>query len=192
MKECKHYSKLYSSYIEHELAAEERAQFERHLNACPTCQENLKALQLIRKRLRTLKPIQTRPDFETVLRARIQMTKNVGRYSFWALPPVVRWPAMATAAAVLLFIMGTWIKTLNFPQTTSTSEKANLTGTNYFYSLEIVPLPQQEPAKSLKTPGTRTEIARSERKVSVSRSDTMQHKREQIELKRRHIRAVSF
>jgi hypothetical protein len=76
---CQHYGESYSLYLENELAGDQKKQFEHHLNSCPACQKAVSQLKIIRNSLHSIPNIQASKDFETILRARIQMTKNIGR-----------------------------------------------------------------------------------------------------------------
>ncbi len=204
MKSCEHYEELCSRYLELELSAAERKDFEEHLNSCPSCREKLEDIRLIRQRLKKLKPITTTPDFETVLRAQIQMSKHMGRFGrspYWPLPAYLRWPALGLAAALLVFAVTflfqrgsdfQWFRGLSpATETFATPSSPSISTGNIFYSLELVPLPQK------KTHAENQPKAQERQPVSGQAGgeavhDSVQIAKEAREKAKRYIRTVSF
>ncbi len=86
-----------------------------HLAACPSCKERVAQLAALRQRLTRMAQVKTTDDFDVVLRARIQMSKKIGRTSW--LPELLQersplWGyALAGAAVVLLAYAGSFIFT---------------------------------------------------------------------------------
>ena len=201
MKSCEQFEELCSRYLELELSAAKRKEFEDHLDSCPSCREKLEDIRFIRQRLKKLKSITTTPDFETVLRAQIQMSKHIGRSEYWPLPAYLRWPAMGLAAALLIFAVtflfqrgqsSQWLQRFQ-PATETFASPSNPTIStgNIFYSLELVPLPQ----RNVRDTGKPRALERQDLEgVSGGKAahDSVQIAEEAREKAKRHIRTVSF
>ncbi len=82
MENCHEFDERASSFLEKEMPEDERRSFQSHLNDCERCRMQIRRLESLRLHLKKLPSVQTRPDFESVLRARIQMSKNIGRRSW--------------------------------------------------------------------------------------------------------------
>ena len=108
---CKQFEEQCSLYVENELPEHERRRFEAHLRDCSLCQQTIVRLELLRVQLKNIPRLQPSRDFETILRARIQMTKQIG-LSPWAMyfqrlkVPAYAVSITAIAAAILFFHLG--------------------------------------------------------------------------------------
>ncbi len=204
MKNCEDFAEHCSAYVEHELSAEEKTAFEKHIRSCPTCMQRVEALRRLRKRLRNLQPISTPPDFETILRARIQISKKVGRSKWLLAPQPLRWPAIGFAAVVLLIAV-TFLMQSHFfsqplnsaapkAQSSTTSTPLKIAKGHVLYTLDAISFPQQNlPLSSVESPkpGERIEAA-LERERQVLQTDSTSTIGEVKSRLKRHIRAVSF
>ncbi|RMF61614.1 MAG: hypothetical protein D6743_13285 [Calditrichaeota bacterium] len=199
MKNCDLYSELCSRYLEQDLPAHERTELEAHLETCPTCRATLEELRYLRQRLKNLQPISTSPHFETVLRARIQMSKHIGRRSLWAWPEFRRWPVLGFAAAALVLALvfllqyqpaNHWLQRLNPAQSVVSSAQASQNP--IYYSLELVPIPQNVAPVHGRSGGLMPGAAQTPAALSETPVDSSGLRGEAREKFKRHIRAVSF
>ncbi|KAA3610632.1 MAG: hypothetical protein DWQ05_21685 [Calditrichaeota bacterium] len=104
MQKPRNYSEWYSRYLEGELSAGEKRSLENYLEKNPQEKQNVEQLAALRSNLSQLQSIKISDDFETVLRARIQMEKKIGQNSFFSFFQEWRAPALGIASALLLFI----------------------------------------------------------------------------------------
>lgn len=107
-KKNQSYEELCSAYLEQELTREQKLQFERHLKSSPELQTILERMMALRTRLRQVRTVQSSGDFETILRARIQMTKNIGQGRLAMFMHRYRVPTLAVSmtaviAAIIFF-----------------------------------------------------------------------------------------
>lgn len=79
MSECKRFKKLISDYLDDELSADLRVNFDNHLEDCPGCADTTSQIETLKDELKKLPQIQTSPDFDTVLRTRIRIESGIGR-----------------------------------------------------------------------------------------------------------------
>lgn len=98
---CKRYQEQCSLYLEDELAAHDRQAFEAHLQHCPLCQHTMMRLRALRLNLKNISRIAPSRDFETILRARIQMTKQIGQSPWASIFQRFKVPAYALSMAVI-------------------------------------------------------------------------------------------
>ena len=107
MENCERYTELYSSYVDHEMSAAERTSFEKHLHQCASCRGTINGILKLRDQLKCLEAPVTSPDFETILRARIQLSKKIGRSAWF--PTFRGWGTHAlgftAAVAVIVFAL---------------------------------------------------------------------------------------
>ena len=94
-----------SAFIDDETNEQEASRIKKHLDACPGCQEQFKALKSVRTSLSSLSKISASPSFDVILRDRIrrEMHDRSSRFSA-ALFPRFRVPAFAAAAVAVLVI----------------------------------------------------------------------------------------
>ena len=104
MQKPRDYSDLYSPYLEGELAAEERQMLEKYLAQNPQENQKIEQLKALRMAMQQMQPVNVSDDFDTILRARIQMEKKTGRYSFATAFQGWRMAVLGAATVVLLFV----------------------------------------------------------------------------------------
>jgi len=126
MANCNRISDLFSEYVENDLPRDDAAKVQAHLAACPSCKERVDQLMVLRQRLTGMHQVKTTDDFDLVLRARIQMSKKIGRSTLLPQFFVNRSPlfnyAMATAAVLLLVFTGSLMLS---PQSETPRNSAN-------------------------------------------------------------------
>ncbi|MCA9744281.1 zf-HC2 domain-containing protein [candidate division KSB1 bacterium] len=167
---CQHYEETCSLYVEHDLPQSENDRFAKHLKACTACQQKVARLKLIRTNLRQLSTIQPSRDFDTVLKARIQMSKNVGRGQWATNFDRMKFPAytlsMAAVVATIFFLhistppgeQTTPLHSSKLEQSFATDEE--IQAGEIVYSVDVLTQPQR--SRSIKVP--------EKRKSSVMRS----------------------
>lgn len=101
-KNCQQNEETCSRYVERELTQDEQNRFVEHLNACPQCQQKVAQLENIRARLRSMASITPSREFNTVLRTRIQMSKNIGRGQWSASFDKFKFPAYTVSMAAVI------------------------------------------------------------------------------------------
>ena len=118
MNNCKRFNEMISDYIEGGLFKDDKKYFENHLKECPTCSETVSKMQILQKKLRSLKLLQTSPDFETVLRTRIRIESGIGRRRLheiiWSWPAKVPVYGMSLALIIIAFVLV--VEQINKPQ----------------------------------------------------------------------------
>ncbi len=93
-------------YVDGLLSAEARKEVEQRLDQDADAKELYTQLKALRNGLRSLPAIKTSPDFDTVLRTRIQMEKSFSRGGF--LSGNVRIPAFVAVGAVVVVAVLLW------------------------------------------------------------------------------------
>lgn len=72
MNTCKRLSASFSDFVENTMLPEQRRVLEAHLSVCAGCRNDIAQLQSLRASLNRLPRLQTPPDFEAILRARLR------------------------------------------------------------------------------------------------------------------------
>ncbi|MBN1560223.1 zf-HC2 domain-containing protein [candidate division KSB1 bacterium] len=105
MKNCDHYTTLFSDYIDGDLDDRARSSLRAHLAACPACAQRLNAMQAVRGSLAQLPHIKTSESFDLLLQARLrrEMRQAPRRRPFPLFELNWRVPAYAAAALCLVF-----------------------------------------------------------------------------------------
>lgn len=147
MKNRKRIEELLSQFAEGELEAVERRELEQVLRSNPHYEHTIANLQALRSRLRQMKGVSPSSDFDTILRARIQMSKRVGR-SRWSEYFTGRLvlPAFGAAAVLLLmFLAFSWsdLMTDNPEVYGIAPAHAEFHTGDMIFSLDLVSLPQR-------------------------------------------------
>ncbi len=156
MANCNRISDLFSEYVENDLSRDDAAKVQAHLAACPSCKERVDQLTALRQRLTGMHQIKTTDDFDLVLRARIQMSKKIGRPTllpqfFYNRPPLFSY-AMATAAVLLLVFAGSMMLS---PQGDTSRNSANPSPYTFSKSQLTFPFDRVRPAAGgLKRPAS--------------------------------------
>jgi len=86
MTDCKRLKDHLYDYVDGILPKESRKLLKEHLEQCPECESVLQNLNALKSQLQTLKPLQTSPDFDMILRTRIKMDRSLNRGG------LVNWP----------------------------------------------------------------------------------------------------
>lgn len=94
-----------NEYVDGTLAADDRAEVDRHLGACDACRRAVAEFGDVRRAVRELPPL-TPPDFQTVARA--FQGRAAERHADAALPPTFRFTWLAAAAVVLIAVGVAW------------------------------------------------------------------------------------
>lgn len=160
---CQLYGESFSLYVENELTGDQKKQFEHHLEKCQNCQQAIAQLRVIQNSLQNIPIIQTSKDFETILRARIQMTKNIGRGQWSELFDRFKVPAYAvslTAIILTIFYFHLNSPIQNQPPSTYSSEnlqtsvyETDIQPGDIVYGVEI--LTQSKESRLMKVPENR-------------------------------------
>jgi len=98
---------MVSDYIEGELDQHNQGLMEKHLRDCLGCKNKISQLKQLIQNLKKLPRIAVSPDFETILRARINRESRLAKrqkYS-WLATRQFRIPAYAFGAAVLVLAL---------------------------------------------------------------------------------------
>ena len=106
MNACKRFSESFSDYAENTMLPEQRHAVEAHLSVCAECQAAIARLQNLRSTLSQLTKVQTPPDFEAILRARMRReSKRTASPGFSLRLPMALMPRFAVFAvgAMLVF-----------------------------------------------------------------------------------------
>ncbi len=94
-----------SAYLDGELVPDEIAEVRRHLTDCPSCQEELEGLRLVKTALAGLKQPELPADFAAGVWARIERSPAQA-VTRWAGPWAwLRRPALAAAAVALAIVL---------------------------------------------------------------------------------------
>lgn len=150
MKNRKRIEKLLSQFAEGELDAAERDELEQVLRSNPQYKQIVANLQALRGRLRRMKHVAPSRDFETILRARIQMSKRVGR-SRWGdyFGSRLALPAFGAVAVLLVTLLAfSWsdMTTNNVAASTGYSvdpSQSEFHSGDMVFSLDLVSIPQR-------------------------------------------------
>ncbi len=110
MQKSRDYSHLYSRLIDGELSIDERQILEKHLEENAQEKQRVEQLKSLRNAMQNLQPVKISDDFSTILRARIQMEKKVGRLSLVSVLQAWRVPAFGVATAVAIFIVFSFLQ----------------------------------------------------------------------------------
>lgn len=110
MTPCQRHKKQLQSYLDNELAAIEKKEFETHLDGCVECGDHVRRLKRLRQSLKSLTPVPCDSNFEILLRERIrrEMAGKIKRRP--VIIPAIRWSF--AAVAVLAISLGS-IKLFN-------------------------------------------------------------------------------
>ncbi len=161
---CQRFKGMVSDYIEGELDHQNQSLMEKHLKDCLRCKTNVSQLKGLIQNLRELPKRTVSPDFETILRARINRESRLARRQSNRWFPVgqFRLPAYLFGAAVLvvaLFTVFIMSKSSRFspPQANINEEWIqggvekvdSATNERYFYIIEK----QQVPNVNYQIPG---------------------------------------
>lgn len=104
---CQRFKAMVSDYIEGELGRESQVEMEKHLRGCLGCKNKISQLKQLIQNLKKLPRIAVSPDFETILRARINRESRLAKrqkYS-WLATGQFRIPAYVFGAAVLVLAL---------------------------------------------------------------------------------------
>jgi anti-sigma factor RsiW len=102
MKNCERFTELLSDYAENALPSAEKRELDVHLQQCSECRSAAEGVVNLRRNLHRLAALQTTPDFETILRARIKMERRAQNAPIWNLRYIApRRLATYSAAAVV-------------------------------------------------------------------------------------------
>jgi len=93
-------------YVDGLLSPEAKRDTEKQLEQQPDAQEFYTQIKAIKNSLKYLPTIKTSPDFDTVLRTRIQMEKSLSRRGLWS--GNIRVPAFAVVGAVAVVAILFW------------------------------------------------------------------------------------
>lgn len=105
MSQCDKYSKWFSAYMEGDLASNQCAQIEAHLDSCDDCRARYQSLKALNHRLNHLARPKTGPHFESLLYYRLrQEQRQRRRFGFALFGRTGFAPAYAVAALLLIFI----------------------------------------------------------------------------------------
>lgn len=110
MSFCQGFEEKIFDHVEGLLPHEFRQEVNEHFQSCHRCSNIYSTLLGVKTQLRSLKPVKTSADFETVLRTRIRMERSLSRRSFFAKPIGIQIYA-ATGAFIVLaafFFLGSW------------------------------------------------------------------------------------
>ena len=105
MKNCDHFTKLFSDYLDDDLDEPAKHSLLTHLKDCPACETKLNELKDIKRSLATLPRVKTSASFDMLLHARLRQEMRQKRG--WSFPFFeVNWrvPAFAAAAICFLFL----------------------------------------------------------------------------------------
>ena len=181
MTGCDRFKDAIWDYVDGLLPTESRKNIEKHLKECTVCLTGHADAKALRSRLKSLRPLKTSANFETILRTRISMERSLRRRSILDGP--MRFPAYVTAAALLILaaVFGANLKQSNTlsPQPSQFSVNSNPEGANseqINYPVDVLDLSRR---------GTSLDSDAPRRAVS-SRSDSTRN------LSRERIRTVEF
>lgn len=202
MNNCDKFAELCSDYVEQSLSRADHQAMESHLADCPTCYEKVHGIKLLRNRLKQLPSLKTTPDFETVLRARIQISKNIGSPTFFKFPVQYRLPAFAVAVMVLI-ISASFLIQNQFPSASSLAGsaaagasaakvKSSAAVGNYIYSLDAIPMPQQDDPAALVSGSSAAQRAGENAAPAGSIPDSIKSKNRLEQRLKMQARQVSF
>jgi anti-sigma factor RsiW len=104
MNSCDKIKKLAFLYNDHALESTQLSQVQNHLAGCPACRSHFAQAQQIRKSLKHLPRVQTAPDFNAVLRARLRTESTRQPFFRFDLNSRV-WRVPAYASLALIFIV---------------------------------------------------------------------------------------
>jgi len=103
MKNCERFTELLSDYAENSLAPSENRELDFHLEQCSECRSAAAGVVNLRRNLHHLPALQTSPDFETILRARIKLDRRTHVAPIWNMRYITpRRLATYSAAAVVV------------------------------------------------------------------------------------------
>jgi hypothetical protein len=104
---CQRFKSMVSDYIEGELDRQNQAQMEKHLRDCLGCKSKISQLKQLIQNLKTLPKRAVSPDFETILRARINRESRLARRQANGWLPIgqFRVPAYVFGAAVIILAL---------------------------------------------------------------------------------------
>jgi len=104
---CQRFKAMVSDYIEGELDQQNQRLMENHLRDCLVCKSKISQLKQLIQSLRKLPRISVSPDFETVLRARVNRESRLARRQTKNWLPVGHFPlpAYVFVAAVLILAL---------------------------------------------------------------------------------------
>lgn len=101
MRACQEQRWRLHAYVDRELAASERLEFEQHLEACPACREAIRELTELVSRLRAVHPLyEVPPSLQSWAREQLQ--------PFGRMLRVRRWIAAAVVCLAFLVAMSLW------------------------------------------------------------------------------------
>ncbi|MGH7496796.1 MAG: anti-sigma factor family protein [bacterium] len=105
MNACKRFSELFSDYAENTMLPEQRHAVEVHLSVCADCQAAIARLQHLRSTLSQLTKLQTPPDFEAILRARMrrESKRTAAPGLRLTMAPMPRFAVFALVAMLVFF-----------------------------------------------------------------------------------------
>jgi anti-sigma factor RsiW len=113
MPDCREYDELLSAYIDHELAAQDRARVEGHIARCRRCAHELQSLIALKGRIhvaaeRVTVPVGLGEGFAARIGEEPAASAPAAalreRRAFWLLPRLVPVAAMAAALIVVAFV----------------------------------------------------------------------------------------
>jgi len=106
---CQRFKSMVSNYIEGELDQKNQGLMEKHLRACLGCKRKISQLKQLIQNLKKLPKISVTPDFETILRARINRENRLAKRqrNRWLPTGQFRLPAYVFGAAVLALALFT-------------------------------------------------------------------------------------
>lgn len=150
MNNCERFVGLLSDYADSTMAPAEKSEFAAHLQECAECRSAAEGVVNLRQNLRQLPALQTSPDFETILRARIKLDRRSHVAPIWNMRyagprRVVSYSAAAALAVVCVFYL--WQR-LSADSLTATPTSLTVS------QMQIAPnqvLPSVSPAKILYT-----------------------------------------
>jgi len=154
MNECSLYKNKLALDAEHELDESDKLAIANHIKSCQSCAAKISDVQIIRNQLRNITKIKTTSDFETVLRARIQMSKNIGQDPLTILYKKYRLPALGFAIATIVATIAI-LHPLNMPSILQQSgvptdltfkniEPLDIQAGGMVYTMDIIRLPEIE------------------------------------------------
>ncbi len=112
MKNCDHFVKSFSEYLDETLDEADKSSLQSHLEKCVDCRDKLDDLVRVKKSLASLPRKKTSPSFDVVLHARIRQERRAKQSSS---RPFLEWgwkvPAYAVVAVFLMFI-GAYVQRL--------------------------------------------------------------------------------
>lgn len=100
MTPCQRQKKRLRAYLDNELAAIEKKEFESHLDECPDCGDHVRRLKSLRQSLKSLHSIPCDSNFDILLRERIRR-EMAGKTSRSFVTPAIRWSFAAVAVLTI-------------------------------------------------------------------------------------------